>query len=742
MSPECRWTVVSLFVVGLALPAVSAAQPLPSMLMQGPQIATEAQAGVTQQRVVRPDFLVFGPAAPPGEGVADRRAPLRLSLELTAGETFVVALEPQLSAGTARETWSGVIEGVDLGRVTLVLDRANGLITGTIRSPLGMYEIEPLSSGGLHLLKRINAQQLPPEGEPLLIPDAERGAPQSPAPVADSAARIDVLVVYTPAARAAAGGTANMQNAVALAISDTNQSYVNSNITHRLRLVYQAEIDYVESGNSSTDLSRLRITNDGHMDSVHALRNTYGADLVALISVATDVCGIAYLGGAVSDADWAFSVTIRGCMTGGTFAHELGHNMGAHHDRFVVTSPSPTAYNFGYVAPTNAWRTTMAYGNACGSCPRVQYWSNPAITHPGTGLATGVAAGNANPAHNQRTLNETALNVANYRQEIPDNEVPAAATLNSLSIPPGATLISPSGRLRETAITYRSNITYTWNKVANVTWYQLYVQRIGGPVVIDTWHTDSVCGETTCSVTPAVNLEPSSPYFWWIRTWNTNGYGPWSAAVHFQTAPATPPAATLISPSGWDTAERRPVYTWQHIPLVSWYLLTVSRDGATFINTWYRSADVCDDAVCSAQPEGDLDNGQYRWWIQTWNTDGYGEMSSTTFNIGPPGASAPGSPSGTIHQLTPEFRWYATSASKWYQLFVQEDGGPVLVDNWYPDSQCSFMCAVTPGITLKPGTDYTFWVRTYNAYGYGPWSSGGSFTTAPATQVPTGGKRQ
>ncbi len=85
----------------------------------------------------------------------------------------------------------------------------------------------------------------------------------------------------------------------------------------------------------STDLSRLRATNDGYMDELHSLRDSYGADLVSLIENEPAYCGYAYRMTSLSTsfASSAFSVVHHSCATGYySFAHEIGHNQGAHHD--------------------------------------------------------------------------------------------------------------------------------------------------------------------------------------------------------------------------------------------------------------------------------------------------------------------------------------------------------------------------------------------------------------------------
>ena len=134
-----------------------------------------------------------------------------------------------------------------------------------------------------------------------------------------------------------------MNALIALAVSESNTGYANSNVTQRLRLVHTAEVEYSEAGfNWTTTLDRLTNTADGFMDEVHSLRDTYGADAVVLIVNDTAFCGQAWLMTTVSNGfkTFAFSLVSRICAAGNySFAHELGHNMGSHHDRANASGP-------------------------------------------------------------------------------------------------------------------------------------------------------------------------------------------------------------------------------------------------------------------------------------------------------------------------------------------------------------------------------------------------------------------
>ncbi|WP_198145929.1 S8 family peptidase, partial [Desulfonatronovibrio magnus] len=109
-------------------------------------------------------------------------------------------------------------------------------------------------------------------------------------------------------------------------------------------------------------------------------------------------------------------------------------------------------------------------------------------------------------------------------------------------LPGKATLVSPSGSISN------SQPTYTWNAVSNATWYHLWVTDSSGNR-INQWYSASAVncssGSGTCSIRPSVTLRAGSGT-WWIRTYNDNGYGPWSDGMSFNlTSGNLPGKATL-----------------------------------------------------------------------------------------------------------------------------------------------------------------------------------------------------
>ncbi len=289
---------------------------------------------------------------------------------------------------------------------------------------------------------------------------------------------IDVLVVYTSAARLGWGGVAQSNSQIATAITNFNNSLVNSGIPNiTINLVYAGEIAYSESGNINTDLTRFRNQTDGFMDDVHTLRTIYGADLCALITATpTNTCGLGYLNTNPTNysANAAFSVSLRNCAVSNyTLSHEMGHNMGLNHDWYVNQSTSPcsnlhgyvnqTAVNMGTSAPSSRrWRTMMAYNDQCAdvgiNCPKINRWANPAVNYNAD--PTGVTIGNPNPS-------DEAFGFARFACVV--SEFMPSASMNTLEVKTTAKefTIYPNPATDEINISIKNDEMYTF-KIINV----------------------------------------------------------------------------------------------------------------------------------------------------------------------------------------------------------------------------------------------------------------------------------
>jgi hypothetical protein len=254
---------------------------------------------------------------------------------------------------------------------------------------------------------------------------------------ADDGSLVDLLVVYTPEARAAAGNTAAMQSNISTWISEVNGMLTNSGVSFQYRVVGTAEVAYGAEPFHTNIMQHLKNV-DGSLDQVLTLRETFRADLVHLILASnqlTDSCGSGFVlrAGDAAPADWGFSITSYSCAgyVGSRFqiGHALGHNFGLQHstsnqhaDGRLPNAPGYTTYAYGFVDPQNRFRDVMADDcpvagpNAISgiyNCPRAQFYSTSTRTFGGFPI------GNAANADAARVMNDNRVLVANYRDSTP-----------------------------------------------------------------------------------------------------------------------------------------------------------------------------------------------------------------------------------------------------------------------------------------------------------------------------------
>ena len=363
--------------------------------------------------------------------------PTRARLNLFEDAEFDWVVER--TASTERGySLSGPLSGVEGGTATLVVN--GGMAVGSAWTPDGAYRI-----------RTVGRTQIVERAEPSLAPECvgtvparsaerpERGAQTDSAPE-DDGSEIDVLVPYTPEARRRAGGHRAILAEIDHRVAWTNEAYAASDVVHRVRLVGAVEVEYDEQGRFA-DHNALHNEDDGHMDDVHALRDSLAADLVVLRTTSGGVATRLTYPGHWHNSQFTFA-TFGGHVT--TFAHELGHLLGIAHEREDGSTNLPFPYSHGYagrVPDERGFSTIMVSWG--GDLPR---FSNPRQRHRGVPLGvpgeepTGSADG---PADAARSMNETRREVANfrrsatrcrYRLSAPTEEVPAAGGAYTLRV--------------------------------------------------------------------------------------------------------------------------------------------------------------------------------------------------------------------------------------------------------------------------------------------------------------------
>ena len=353
---------------------------------------------------------------------------LRVTIPVTPTDRRATTLQPADRVGHY-DAWSGTLESDPTSLVSVVRG-PDGDSSAYVSTTHGSYLLEGTGDSATWRPARLAL----PEGPDAIRPPASAGgstagstagadAGSGDATVSTSGQaaavstnrRVDVVVGWTSSAasEATARGT-TIASVAAQSVAVSNAAYANSGIALRLNLVGTA----LATGSQGTDaedlLVQLRNGSDGKFDNLSALRESKGADLVSLLTDENiGYCGIAYY--PVAGGSYGQSVVAESCAVDNlSFPHELGHNVGAAHDRYIEYPNGyyPT-YGYGYINLTQRWRTIMSYNNQCADsgfdCTRIARFSSPGARW--NNLPTGVA----NSTDNTRAINTTAAQVAGYR---------------------------------------------------------------------------------------------------------------------------------------------------------------------------------------------------------------------------------------------------------------------------------------------------------------------------------------
>lgn len=281
---------------------------------------------------------------------------------------------------------------------------------------------------------------------PLLLACALLAAPWAHASNGDPD-NIDVLVVHTPAVTSNSGGASGVESLAMASVASANDAMTDSAIPVVFNLVAVEEIAYTESSTSvGEDLDAIS-GNSTPVDPIHqdvlALRDAHGADLVTLFrrGPASGNSGIAFILDPEQDsADFGYAVVSdASAVSGLTFAHEIGHNLGAAHARGESGNPPALDEARGYTFSANGtdYRTIMSIDFAFS---RIARYSNANATFNGT--ATGIPAGDPQAADNASAFPVSAPVTAGFRRT--QTDVPTF-----LDEPVGDTVVAGGGaRLR------------------------------------------------------------------------------------------------------------------------------------------------------------------------------------------------------------------------------------------------------------------------------------------------------
>jgi hypothetical protein len=330
-----------------------------------------------------------------------------MKLDLFHDKNMMVTVERIQEFSKDNYVVTGRIADDPLSSVSLALNQ-DVLIANINQSTGPRYNIS-YKGNGTHSIQETSAQDVDNDESSCLAtaapaPTAEDVTSSPPADPSTKALAatpvIDMLVAYTPNAKAKVGGDAAMIALIQSGMADTNKAFVDSGVNLQARLVGTMLVAQNETGNWSSDLSALSGKTDGLWDEVHAERARLGADQVTMVGVYPNdtVAGIGFI---KSTSSSAFTVTKVSAFPNYSFTHELGHNVGLNHSD-------------GYVNSNGSFRTIMAYG----SVVRILHFSNPNI--PYKNYATGTSSNNSAAILNANGATTAAFAASKVAVTTPD----------------------------------------------------------------------------------------------------------------------------------------------------------------------------------------------------------------------------------------------------------------------------------------------------------------------------------
>ncbi|NDJ57805.1 hypothetical protein GWD52_12530 [Enterobacteriaceae bacterium 4M9] len=335
----------------------------------------------------------------------------------TPDNTAITYYKKRLRVENGRQIWTGFRDKNathDLMN-NIVLVNNNGSIAASFRVDGQLYQIYPAKNNHA-VVAKIDEGKIP-VSPPGSTTSAIRTVtcPVHPPYQGDSGQKstIRVAIVTTKESRQALSAS-DLTALTTVAFEEANLGAANSDVGINFVPAGILDANYSENGSYSTMLNEMRTSSGSELSKeIDNFRTKNRAHLAVMLLKDNSASGKGY-----NDAtrSTAFSVIRYSYLTGTyTFAHEMGHNIGASHDLEQYENNQPQrlpCYRHGFKSEESSsasgWRTIMSYKCNTGSCSRINMYSNPRITY------NGIAAGNAEFEDNARRLNERRETVAAF----------------------------------------------------------------------------------------------------------------------------------------------------------------------------------------------------------------------------------------------------------------------------------------------------------------------------------------
>ncbi len=327
-------------------------------------------------------------------------------VELFADTVFSARFANREDYDKGHYVWTGSLDG--LPSSSFIISVCQGKVDASF-APVDSRWQNPLTiqtASGVHVVREIDQRMAKSK-----VIDAAAGGTASPMNACDDPLNeITILVVYDNTALAEAGGTNGIKAAISTRMTELNSVMTNSIVDLKFKLATTPiHVQYSTAG-LDVDVKRLRYPL-GYLDQVRTWRNTYRADLVAIL-VGNGPHG-GYAGQAYAtrslpmNPEDAFSASLWYSPL--TFAHEVCHNLGCRHDpaNSSGTRVYPYAYGHKFGSPLFGFSTLMAY-NDIWYPTRIAMLSSPHISY-------GIWVPGTPTADNRQVVFRVRQAVANFR---------------------------------------------------------------------------------------------------------------------------------------------------------------------------------------------------------------------------------------------------------------------------------------------------------------------------------------
>ncbi len=465
-----------------------------------------------------------------------RSAPPLVELPTPDGRVLAAEMTVFEDRGAGDAMWAGTLPGAAYESVVFTVK--DGYLAGRFGEPGGAKYLISAGPDGRGQIVDTSVRApdseertcpggvVPPGESPARLPLAQRDGPPGGVASESNHDVLDILAVYTPESEER-WSRRNLTPGAAIqgSMDYLAQVFRNGRLGVTPNLVHFEEApplygEHEPQDGEDSEWSCSHIL--GHMPGdpdLARLRAEHGADMVHLFVWGAQGCsGIAYLltkgVSAQSFSGAAFGLTLPRGDYDGTFAHEIGHNMGANHDPQNVSirdrtfeqhrnevAVYPYAYGHTDFAPVPNIDTIMSYGSG-----RVEPYFSTVRFRP-RGWNIGIAGERENERAMQQTIH-LAVQYSDFIGSTPDPEPPPP--------PPGDVPTAP-GNLAATP-TGATSVRLTWSDESdNENGFEVQYRPAGGR-----WQAATRLPANTTSA-DVTGLDAGGRYEFRVRAYNRAG---------------------------------------------------------------------------------------------------------------------------------------------------------------------------------------------------------------------------